>query len=280
MTAFAPTLRCSCQAAHLAPAFRYEAPPAAETRFDLKGAAYRRGYDACGLCGHWFGHHDLDLSDLYAMDYVDASYGGPEGMAAKLQAILSLPPERSDNAGRVARIAAAVGDRPGRRLLDVGAGLGVFPSAMKEAGWQVTALEPDPRTVAHLRQHVGCEALDCDLAAVDPAAHGPFDLITFNKVLEHVEDPVGLLAQAAPLLARDGFCYVEVPDVAAAVDGPDREEFFIEHHHVFSPASLVNLVERALFSLTSISRLREPSGKYTLVAVMRKSLCAEKMRRR
>ena len=54
------------------------------------------------------------------------------------------------------------------------------------------------------------------------------------------------------------------PDVAAAAEGPGREEFFIEHHHVFSPASLVLMAEKAGLSLTRLERLREPSSKFTL----------------
>ncbi len=55
-------------------------------------------------------------------------------------------------------------------------------------------------------------------------------------------------------------------------DGPDREEFFIEHLHVFSMASLGLLAQRAGFAVDSAERLREPSGKYTLVAFL--SRCA------
>jgi hypothetical protein len=93
--------------------------------------------------------------------------------------------------------------------------------------------------------------------------------VTFNKVLEHVEDPVALLAKAAELLEPQGFVYAEVPDgEAAAVEGPGREEFFIEHHHVFSPASLALTAARAGLSALAIERLREPSTKFTLRAFL------------
>ena len=269
----APTLRCPCDGAHRQETFAYAAAPEGETRFDIPPADYRRAYDRCELCGHWFGRHGIDLSSLYDDAYVDATYGGSAGMAEKLHKILALPPERSDNAGRVARIAAFAADHFGtapaaRRLLDVGAGLGVFPAAMKAAGWQVTGIEPDPRTADHLRREVGIEALSDDLVTLDPAVIGRFDLISFNKVLEHIEDPVALLAHAHTMMAAGGFCYVELPDVAAAAEGPGREEFFIEHHHVFSPASLTLLVERAGFALLCLERLREPSGKFTLRAFL------------
>jgi len=51
--------------------------------------------------------------------------------------------------------------------------------------------------------------------------------------------------------------YVEVPDVGAAAEGPHREEFFVEHHHVFSPMSLAMLVDRVGLSVMALERLRD-----------------------
>jgi SAM-dependent methyltransferase len=266
-----PTLRCPCAGKFLTAAADYDAPPPGETRFDIGAQPYKRAYDRCDLCGHWYGRHAIDLSRLYDRAYVDGTYGGAEGMRQKFETIMALPVERSDNRQRVARIrsfAAAHGiaeaGRP--RLLDVGAGLGVFPAAMAAAGWDVMALEPDPRTVEHLQRVAGVCARPQELLTLDPAVEGGFDAITFNKVLEHVEDPLPLLAAAMTLVGPRGFVYVEAPDVAAASEGAGREEFFLEHHHVFSPASLGMLGERAGLSVIEIERLREPSTKFTLRA--------------
>jgi SAM-dependent methyltransferase len=265
-----PTLHCPCAHQHLAPAFAYTAPPPGETRFDLGGAAYARRYDRCTICGHWFSRHGLDLSRLYDQAYVDATYGGADGMRARFARIAALPPAKSDNAGRVACVLAFAEARFGarharRRLLDVGAGIGVFPAAMKSAGWHVVALEPDERSAAHLRDWVGVEAHATPIEALDATAAGRFDAITFNKVLEHVEDPVAMLAAALPLLAPDGFVYIELPDAeGAAPHGPGREEFFIEHHHVFSLTSLSQLAARAGLVALDVERLQEPSTKFTL----------------
>ena len=224
------------------------------------------------MCGHWFGRHEIDLAALYERDYVDATYGGPAGMRARLEKVLALPPERSDNAGRVARLGAFAHARFGpatarKRLLDVGAGIGVFPATMKAAGWTVIAVEPDPRTAAHLRDAVGVTAHAVPIEQLASMRLEPVDVITFNKVLEHVEDPVAMLAAARPLLSPGGFVYVELPDAeGAALHGPGREEFFIEHHHVFSAASTAMMAERAGLATLTAERLREPSGKFTLRA--------------
>jgi SAM-dependent methyltransferase len=268
-----PTIRCHCNGSCLERAFSYERPPAGETRFSLDGQSYRRHFERCRLCGHWFGRIDFALERLYSKDYVNSAYGGSEGLRRRFDEVMALPPERSDNRHRVERVrsfARGIGldECSGLRLLDVGAGLGVFPAAMKAAGWEVTALEADPRAVDHLRSVAGIRALHLDLREAVRGTMAAFDVITLNKVLEHVADPIGLLAAARPFLQRRGFVYLEVPDARAAELGPGREEFFIEHCHIFSPASLAKVVNDAGYDLLRLERLTEPSGKLSLIAMM------------
>jgi 2-polyprenyl-3-methyl-5-hydroxy-6-metoxy-1,4-benzoquinol methylase len=248
-----------CDGAALEPVFEYDAPPAGETAFDLGGQAYRRRYLRCRCCGHFVSDHELDLRALYEGEYMDATYAG-DRLLATYERIMGLPAERSDNVARVRRVCARLA--PGS-VLDVGSGLGVFPARMKDAGWRATALDPDARAVAHAREHIGVAAVQADFMTADDL--GRHDLVTFNKVLEHVSDPVAMLQRAHGALEEGGTVYVELPDgECAAQDGPGREEFCIEHVHVFSLASLCLLAMRAGFVVRSAERLREPSDKYTL----------------
>jgi SAM-dependent methyltransferase len=255
----------ACGGTELETAFAYDEPPPGETDFGLSAEEYRRGYLRCESCGHWVARLSIPVERLYSGEYVDATYGS--GMQTAYERIMALPPERSDNVQRVGRIVARLGERG--RVLDVGSGLAVFPARMKEAGWDVTALDPDPRAAEHARSVVGVEAACGDFFEVDGL--GRFDLVTLNKVLEHVQDPVAMLAHTRDFLEPGGAAYVEVPDAEGAAsdpDGPGREEFFIEHLHVFSMESLRLVAERAGFRVDGSERLREPSGKYTLVAFL------------
>ena len=62
-----------------------------------------------------------------------------------------------------------------------------------------------------------------------------------HQVIEHVEDPIAMLAKSSRHLLSTGFVYIEVPDgESAAVAGSGREEFFIDHLYIFSLTSLTS----------------------------------------
>jgi len=195
----------------------------------------------------------MNAGALYEADYVDSTYEA-DGIGAAFERIVSLRPEKSDNAGRVRRVLEFANHHfqvdPGHRarrlhVLDVGSGLCVFLNGMKTAGWDCTALDPDARAAAHATRHVGVRGIQGDFMTVERL--GRFDVVTFNKVLEHVEDPIAMLSKAAEHLHDDGFVYVEVPDASGALgEGPHREEFFVDHLHIFTTASLTMLASRAL----------------------------------
>lgn len=263
-------LHCPCGRRDAEPAFSYDAPPAGETKFDFGSAPYRRRYLRCRSCGHWYADTDMDMSALYSGNYLDSTYGAR--MRQAFERIIALPPEKSDNAGRVAQVLefarTALKGTLSPTLLDIGSGLGVFPYKMKEAGWRCTALDPDPRASAHAREVVGVEAITGDFMKLPDSAIATYNVVTLNKVLEHVVNPVAMLRKAARHVKPHGFVYIEVPDIAAAADGPEREEFFIEHLHVFSPESVRLVAQQSGLVSREINRIREPSGKYTLTALL------------
>ena len=268
-------LHCPCGADRFTTVHTYFAPPAGETRFPW-ASPYRRELVRCSVCGHFLSFHQMDDRTLYDGSYVNATYGGDDGLRATFERITRLDPAQSDNVGRVARVRAFAeqhfGVRPrGPSILDVGSGLCVFLHRMRALGWDCTALDPDPRAARHARETVGVRAVCADFMGAEPLDLGRFDVLSFNKVLEHVRDPIAMLRRSARHLAAGGFVYIELPDGEMAIGdpiGPAREEFFIEHHHVFSAASLALLSARAGFRLAALERLQEPSTKYTLRAFL------------
>lgn len=267
---FAEIQQCPiCSGTSLEKKFSYASPPEGESSFSFgDDNFYYREYLQCQFCRHLVSSSRIDISGLYSGNYVASNYKDMEGIHKNFERIISLDPNESDNAGRTARINEFAkrhfnNDISCRTLLDVGSGLGVFPYAMKQSGWECTALDPDDNAVVHLENFVGVRAVKGDFLTVSEL--DAFDVITFNKVLEHVNDPIAMLKKSRSYLEGGGFVYVEVPDgEMAAIDGQDREEFYIDHLHVFSFSSVAILAQKAGFMPLLVERLREPSTKYTL----------------
>lgn len=252
--------------------FSYDSPPQGEIGFRRpEGEPYRREVWQFTPSNHFVSRHAMSVATDYSGDYVNATYGDDAGLRKAFDRVVTLPPDRSDNVGRIARIQQFAIDHFGTdrkiRLLDVGAGLGVFPYAVKKAGWHCTAIDPDQRAVIHMRECVGVEAVRGDFMSIDGLDR--FDIVTFNKVLEHIDDPIAMLRRAHQFLNPEGFVYLELPDgEVAAREGAGREEFFVEHVHVFSFVSIARLAERAGFTPIAVERLQEPSTKFTLRAFL------------
>ena len=217
----------------------------------------------------------MSVSTDYHGSYVDATYVNPDKMAETFEKIIRFPNEKSDNHGRFQAVrnfaSACFPETAYPSLLDVGSGLGVFPYLVQKNGWLCTALDPDRRAVEHIKHRLGINAICGDFLLIHPS--GKFDIVTLNKVLEHVADPLSMLQKTHDWLTPKGFVYIEVPDGEMAVyEGGDREEFTIDHLHIFSFASLASLCVKAGYLVQSIIRLREPSTKYTLRAFLKPNL--------
>jgi SAM-dependent methyltransferase len=81
----------------------------------------------------------------------------------------------------------------GDRLLDAGAGGGEVVYVLRKLGYDAMGLEPDERYASHARETLG---VPVETGFVQDRAFpaGRFDVITMYHALEHVEDPVGILA--------------------------------------------------------------------------------------
>ncbi|MGE0268303.1 MAG: class I SAM-dependent methyltransferase [Candidatus Omnitrophota bacterium] len=253
--------------------FEYNEKPEGEIQFSFNaGKQYHREIWQCVDSRHYLSIHDMDMSQIYSEEYVNSTYQDEDGLNRTFQRIIGLDPGQSDNAGRIKHVDRFAKEyfKDASRIdvLDVGSGLGVFPFGIQQAGYRCTALDPDQRAAKHMNDRVGVNAVCADFMNFDTLQR--FDIITFNKVLEHVHDPAGMLARSKEFLKDDGFIYIEIPDgEMAAREGKHREEFFIDHIHVFSFLSTLLFIQKSGFEALAVERLREPSTKYTLRAFLR-----------
>jgi SAM-dependent methyltransferase len=99
---------------------------------------------------------------------------------------------------------------PGR-LLDVGCSAGFFLACALAAGWEAQGVELSD-DAAELARRRGLDVVTgtIELAELAPRS---FDVVTMWDVLEHVEDPLATLRQAAELLGDGGLLFVSTPNV-------------------------------------------------------------------
>jgi SAM-dependent methyltransferase len=105
----------------------------------------------------------------------------------------------------------AEGERivPVGRLLDIGSGRGEAATAAKRRGWNVTCLEPSPVFAGELRRN-GFEVIESTVERFD--AHSPFDAVLLSAVLEHLYNPVEVIAAVGRHLRPGGLLYLDVPN--------------------------------------------------------------------
>ena len=247
---------------------QYNEPLPRENDFGSKD--YYRELWKCQGCGLILNKHAIDLPPVYESVYREASYGG-DRIRERFDKVMSLPSDQSDNRGRVKRVVEYFEKNSPdceKIVLDIGSGMAVFPAAMKENGFRAVCVDPDEKNVEHARDVACVEAIHGSFPDVE--INERFPLITLNKVLEHLPNPIEVLKATRELLAADGVLHLELPDGEAALNvGPGRQEFFLEHYHIYSAASISLLALKAGFRIEKLERLRDPSGKFSLYAFMR-----------
>lgn len=131
-------------------------------------------------------------------------------------------------------------------VLDVGAGTGAFLNEMKDAGWQVTGLEPDEDARATGKKLYGI-ALN-NSSGFYELENESYDAITLWHVLEHVHDLQGYMGQLKRLLKEKGKLFIAVPNYTSKDAAIYKEAWAAydvpRHLYHFSPLSMQLLMER------------------------------------
>jgi 2-polyprenyl-3-methyl-5-hydroxy-6-metoxy-1,4-benzoquinol methylase len=141
---------------------------------------------------------------------------------------------------------------PGR-LLDVGCWTGSLLVAANERGWTAEGIEPSRWAVERAQQRGASVRLGTvDDVDLDP---GAYDAIVACDVVEHVVDPLALLARFDAALAPGGVLFLTVPDagsVAARALGRRWWSVLPMHVQYFTRASMARLLDRAGFEIAVV----------------------------
>ena len=131
----------------------------------------------------------------------------------------------------------------GRRLLDVGCGLGQFVDLANRNGWQDLGFELAGPAVEFARRHGIAVCEDDFLTAELP--ENSYDLVTFFELLEHVPEPAAFLRRAAEVVRPGGLAYLTTPNfdsLERRILGPDWSVIHREHLSYFTPRTLSAMV--------------------------------------
>ena len=129
----------------------------------------------------------------------------------------------------------------GKRILDVGCGIGDLSFMLAQKGAEVIGVELDAQKVASANktaqqwQFDGLRFIAGDVTRLDQMKLGQFDMIFCIALLEHIKDDVDLLRQVQSLLRPGGQFIMEVPSASRktiaeveAEDGHQRPGYIFE----------------------------------------------------
>ena len=139
-------------------------------------------------------------------------------------------------------------------ILDIGCGTGAFLNTMKEAGWNITGLEPD--TVARAKASELYSIQPQESSKLFELTAASFNAITMWHVLEHVHELHAYIKQIEKLLAPGGKAFIAVPNYTskdAAMYAAHWAAYDVPRHlYHFSPQSMETLLAQHGLKLTSV----------------------------
>jgi 2-polyprenyl-3-methyl-5-hydroxy-6-metoxy-1,4-benzoquinol methylase len=150
----------------------------------------------------------------------------------------------------------------GRRVLEVGSGIGTMTRKLTAIADDVVGIEPNPHCLSRIQEAMRGEPKfslrTCHLEECDPAelASHQFDTVYCVNVLEHIEDDVAALRTFRNAIVPGGRVLIFVPALQAAYGPLDAE---LGHHRRYSKATLARAFTDAGLSLEML-RFTNPIG--------------------
>lgn len=161
-------------------------------------------------------------------------------------------------------------------VLDIGCGEGAFLNLMGKAYASkcLYGIEPDPVYAEYAGKTnganvtVGVNALD--FIQENQNMLGSFDLVLLSHVLEHIYNPIEVLAQIKSLLKDDGILCVEVPNLGSSA-WSGNGMFHIAHVNHFSSESLTTVLSLSGFECIKSFTGSHPVDPWAMTFLFKKT---------
>jgi 2-polyprenyl-3-methyl-5-hydroxy-6-metoxy-1,4-benzoquinol methylase len=196
--------------------------------------------ESCGMClvnplGEFRGENETQ--EYFLNDYLPLHLANRENSQAERRAHL---------AAITARFSLPVHPR----LLDVGCALGSMLQEAKTLGWDAVGVETSEFAARYAAEHTGCSVFAGTLEKASFPSES-FDVVTLMDVIEHVPEPIGLVAEICRVLRPGGVVLVVTPNFASFfvwLYGPKAYGVWPDQHVVyFEPSSMRTVLEKAGF---------------------------------
>lgn len=218
-------------------------------------------YGRCPECGTWVlapRPAPAEIGPFYAHYYSDDELAQARQIYGGLGSDQAHGVDKMRAQQVIARLAKLGAPVDGRRLLDVGCGLGGFARAMRALGGMVVrGADFDPKCVTIGAELHGIE-VDSGELAEQGYTDGAFDVVSSWHCLEHTYDPEAELAEMARITRPDGWLVLEVPTPSVWARLFRGRWFFLQ-----APTHLYHLTAPTLRALLArsgwtVARLERP----------------------
>lgn len=201
--------------------------------------------------------------DLFLASAADQKLHAPKGLLRAYLALFGAPLSKAFRVSMVKKMLQGQ-DLRGKRILDVGCGIGDLAFLFAAQGAEVVGVELDPEKVASAKRIAeqwgfrNLRFIAGDVQQLESFGLGQFDGMTCLAVMEHIKDDTGLMRQVQEMLRPGGWFIVDVPN-ADRNTVAEREEADGHERPGYTFDGMRDLLQEAGFAVTE-RRSMDPFG--------------------